>query len=81
MNERIYYSEAARRRAQRQQLVLTLAVAGLSLSIGAIIALLFAPEAGEDVRQEVRDRLNEILDRYGEASQHIVEDVRDRVSS
>jgi gas vesicle protein len=81
MNERVYYSEEARRNAQRKQLIIALAVAGVSLSIGTLIALLFAPDSGENVRQEIRSQLDEILERGGEATRDATHDARQRAEN
>lgn len=77
MSQRIYYSEAAQRTAERQQLILAMAVAGVSLSLGAIIALLFASDKGEDIRHEIRAQLDDLLERGSESSRQMAEDVRD----
>lgn len=76
MNQRIYYSEAAQRTSQRQQLILALAVASVSLSLGALIALLFAPDTGENIRHEIRDQLDELLERSSETSREAADNVR-----
>jgi len=60
--QRIYYSEESRKQAQRQTFVLAMAVAGVSLSLGAVIALLFAPTTGDNIRREIRDYLDELAD-------------------
>jgi len=58
--QRIYYSEESRKQAQRHMFVLAMAVAGVSLSLGAVIALLFAPTTGDNIRREIRDYLDEL---------------------
>lgn len=51
MPSRIYYSEEAKRTAQQRQIIGGLAMLLLGIAIGAAIALLFAPEEGEEVRK------------------------------
>lgn len=76
MNQRTYYSEEARQQAQRHQIVLAMAVAGISLSLGALGALLFAPTSGENVRREIRDQLAELMDQGRETRDSVAQDVR-----
>ena len=49
-------------RVQRERAMAVLVFMGLGLVIGAVLALLFAPKRGEDVRNELSHSLNEILD-------------------
>ena len=56
-NDRIYYSRAAEERAKRDQMVLTVLFLTLGLSIGAALALLFAPKAGEETREDLHDAI------------------------
>jgi len=92
VNERVYYSEEARRNAQRQQMIVAMAVAGVSLGLGAIIALLLAPDSGENIRDEIRNQLDELLERgstatrdavnnMGHQAQDVREQVEDRIKS
>ncbi len=68
MNERIYYSREAEMRAQRQFLVTTAVLAMISVGIGAVLALLFAPRPGEEVRRELEARAAEALARGRETA-------------
>ena len=61
MNNRIYYSHEAEQQVRREKLVLTMLVAGLSISIGAAIALIFAPQAGEKTRKQIGKQMEENL--------------------
>ncbi len=62
MNDRIYYSREAEQIAQQQRTILALTVMILGLGIGAVIALLFAPRKGEDVRKELANQAEQALD-------------------
>ncbi|MBL8119896.1 MAG: YtxH domain-containing protein, partial [Anaerolineae bacterium] len=48
--------------AQQQRTILALTVMILGLGIGAVIALLFAPRKGEDVRKELANQAEQALD-------------------
>jgi hypothetical protein len=62
MSERLYYSRDAEIRAQRQQLIMILLAAALSLSVGTIATLLLSPRKGEDVRRMLGDHLSEVAE-------------------
>lgn len=72
MTDRTYYSREAEERAKRQRAL----TAGLFLlvgaGIGAILALLYAPNEGEEVRGEITDRVGSQMDNGREAAQHAV---------
>lgn len=53
MNDRIYYSREAEQLAAQQRTILALVVMLLGLGLGAVVALLFAPRKGEDIRNEI----------------------------
>ncbi|MBN1680711.1 MAG: YtxH domain-containing protein [Anaerolineae bacterium] len=50
-NDRIYYSREAERVARRNQVVTVLLFMALGLGIGAVIAILFAPDEGDKTRK------------------------------
>lgn len=58
MSERMYYSNEAKKRARTQRTLLALIFTALGLSIGAAIALLFAPMEGDEMRNELADKAN-----------------------
>ena len=55
MSERMYYSKEAEQRAQAERTFLAILFTGLGLSIGAALALLFAPVKGEQLRGDGED--------------------------
>lgn len=67
-NDRIYYSRAAEERAKREQMVLTVVFLLLGLSIGAVLALLFAPSSGSDTRKEITHTVGEGVETGREAT-------------
>jgi len=78
-NQRIYYSEESRKQAERQTMILAMAVAGISLGVGAIIALLFAPSTGEDIRGEIRDYLDELAQQGKQVADELEETAQQEV--
>lgn len=56
MNDRIYYSREAEQMAAQQRTVLALIVMLLGLGLGAVVALLFAPRKGDEVRKEIANQ-------------------------
>lgn len=53
MNDRVYYSREAEQMAAQQRTILALIVMLLGLGLGAVVALLFAPRKGDEVRKEI----------------------------
>lgn len=68
MNDRVYYSRDAELRAQRERASAVIIFMALGLGIGAVLALMFAPKRGEEVRSELAHGLNESLDSGREAT-------------
>jgi len=68
MASRVYYSDEARNRAQQTRAIIAILSLGAGISIGAILALLFAPEEGTEVRERIT-----------EGAQDFRSDVEDRV--
>ncbi len=56
MSDRMYYSKEAKKKARMQRTALALIFTALGLSIGAAIALLFAPMEGDEMRHELADK-------------------------
>jgi gas vesicle protein len=50
---RIYYSDEAERVARRQQITNVLLFMALGMGIGAIVAILFAPDQGDKTRKAI----------------------------
>ncbi|MBE0690948.1 MAG: YtxH domain-containing protein [Anaerolineae bacterium] len=79
MTDRIYYSREAETRAQQHQLALVLAAAAISLGIGALIALILAPQTGEETRRTLEDHLDDVLDSGKHVASQVRRDVEERV--
>ncbi len=68
MNNRIYYSKEAEMEAQREKMAAVLVFMAFGLSIGAILALLFAPKSGEQTRGDIG---NVVEDRFGNVEKEV----------
>jgi len=62
MNDRVYYSREAEQLAAQQRTILALVVMLLGLGLGAVVALLFAPRKGDEVRKEIANQAETIYD-------------------
>jgi len=60
-NDRIYYSHGAEVQAKRRMTIVMLVCLGSGFGIGMALALLFAPNTGEDTRQNLSENLGEGL--------------------
>jgi len=49
---------------------------GFGLGVGAIMALLFAPRSGEEVRKDITDRIEPGLERARDVTNHTVENLQ-----
>jgi len=68
MNDRVYYSREAEEMAAQQRTVLALIVMLLGLGLGAIVALLFAPRKGDDVRKDIAKNAEHLYDNSRETT-------------
>lgn len=75
MIDRIYYSKEAESLVRRQHLIGNLAFLMLGLGVGAAVALLFAPERGERVRELVAEALEEGFSRGREATEEALQNL------
>jgi len=75
MTDRIYYSNEAQMRARRETALLALLMLVLGLTGGAVVALLFAPQRGstlrEDLSQAIEDRMHVMEQQVGELSRRL----------
>lgn len=75
MTDRIYYSNEARSQAQRETALLAIIMLALGLSGGAVLALLFAPQRGEalreDLSQAIDDRVHRVEQQMGELAKKL----------
>lgn len=87
MNTRIYYSKDAERLAKQWQLLRGLSFISLGLAVGTAVALLFAPNKGEETRQLITDAVEQGYQRGREATEEALKqleneypDLRKKVS-
>lgn len=76
MSDRVYYSREAEMRAQRERTMMAIVLLGFGLGVGAIMALLFAPRSGEEVRRDITDRIEPGLERARDVTSHTVENLQ-----
>lgn len=73
MSDRIYYSREAEVRAQRERTMTAIVLLGFGLGVGAILALLFAPRSGEEIRKDLSERIEDGSERARKVTEHTVE--------
>lgn len=69
MTNRMYYSNEAKKQARAERTLLALVFTALGLSIGAAIALIFAPMEGEEMRNELSqtaDKARNTIENYSD---------------
>ncbi len=76
MNDRIYYSREAEQMAAQQRTILALIVMLLGLGLGAVVALLFAPRKGDDVRKDLADQAGHLYDNGREATSKTMKELQ-----
>ena len=81
MTNRIYYSEEAKTYAQRQKAFSMLFALGVGLSIGAFLALLFAPAKGENTRDEIASTVTGSLASGRDATQTLLEQLGEELAA
>ncbi|NDJ78517.1 MAG: YtxH domain-containing protein [Chloroflexi bacterium] len=79
MTSRIYYSEEAEKRMQRQRLVDALMFTGIGIGIGSAAALLLAPNSGEKTRELITETLEEGFERGREATDEALSQLEQEV--
>jgi len=85
---RIYYSREAELQAARERSTMTVFYVVLALAAGALVALMFAPESGKEMRGDIGQRVGGGLESGRHALEPAVEqlgreikDLRDRVEN
>lgn len=74
-NERIYYSHDAEIHAVREMTKLMALCVMLGLGIGAVVAILFSPLSGKEVREDLSKTVEHGLNNGREAVQPVVKRV------
>lgn len=73
MNDRIYYSRDAEAQAMRERTTAVLAFFFVGITIGTVLALLFAPRSGAKTRAEIADALDDSFKEGRKASNETIE--------
>lgn len=76
MSDRIYYSREAEIRAQQERTMMIVTFLLLGLGIGAALALLFAPQRGEQTRRDIRRAFDDDTD----ALENVLNTVRGEIA-
>ena len=76
-NKRIYYSHEAELQAKRDRILAVVLFLSLGLGIGAVLALLFAPGSGKEVREGLLGSLEESLDGSREVVNRLEKELRE----
>ncbi|MDZ4769164.1 MAG: YtxH domain-containing protein [Chloroflexota bacterium] len=86
MRDRIYYSKEAEQRARRAGVTIAVLATLLGASAGVIIALLFAPRSGDEIRGELSRTVDRAIDgarssseNLGETAGRALNQVRERI--
>lgn len=79
MSERIYYSEESKNRAQLRIAVLVSICLALGAGIGTILAILFAPKSGEEIRENIADMFSNQIEQGRKATEAAIERLESRV--
>lgn len=77
MSNRKYYSIEAQNQARVERTLIAMCFLGVGLGIGTAIALLFAPQKGDELRDELADRSNSVLKDSRKVIEQKWDDVRD----
>lgn len=67
-SNRIYYSREAEMQAGREKTVAVILFLAFGLSVGAVLALLFAPRSGEQTREDIGHAFE---DRFGNVEKEV----------
>lgn len=81
MTNRIYYSEEAKTYARRQNILFMMFALGVGLTIGAFLALLFAPAKGENTREEIASTVTGSLASGRNTTQTVLEQLRQELAA
>ena len=80
MSQRTYYSEEAKQQAQMKTTFIVAICLALGATIGTAIAMLFAPQSGDETREELTDATNSALHNLQSQVNDLRKRLEDRVS-
>ena len=80
MNDRIYYSKDSADYARKQRMVMVSLAALVGVGIGTLIAMLLAPQSGEETRKSMEGGMNHFADQGREVANQVAKDAQKTVS-
>jgi len=81
MNERTYYSKEARTQAKREIALFILIALSAGAGVGSVLALLFAPQKGEVLREEISETMEDRMNTMEKQMRDLKHRLEDRVAS
>lgn len=81
MSERTYYSREAEMRARRDRMMLALIATALGVGLGTVIALILAPQAGEETRNQLGQQVGQVANEVFHGVDRLRSDVGERLNS
>lgn len=80
MSQRTYYSQEAKQQAQVQTAIIVAICLGLGVTIGTIVAMLFAPQSGAETREDLGESTNSALHHLQNQVNELRKRLEDRAS-
>lgn len=81
MSGRKYYSNEAYYQVQQEKLMLAIVATLCGVGIGALIALIFAPQAGDETRTQIEETLKTVGRDVSGRMDKVKNEVHNRISS
>jgi gas vesicle protein len=72
----MYYSQEAEQRAQRDRLSLALVATAIGIGMGAVIALIFAQQSGDEVRRQLGEQFENAVNQGAEVAGKAVKEAK-----
>lgn len=77
---RIYYNREAQERAERDRVLLAIIATFVGMVWGMVLALLFAPQSGEETRRQLTEQAERVASQGREMTDQISRDLRTNAS-
>ena len=72
-NQRKYYSQESARQVKNEKLLIAIVAAICGVGLGTIMALILTPKDGEEIRQEISEQLEHVINMGQERSKELRE--------
>jgi gas vesicle protein len=79
--QRTFYSDEAKQRVRRETTFVLGVVLALGVGIGTAIAMLFAPQSGDETREEIAHATDGTVKKLEKQFNHLREQVEERLTS